>query len=324
MKKATIFFLLCVWLVGCSTVSPVPTPTNTPPPPTSTPVPGITHVYAFGDDSADIGNGLQAIKKGVETGEVSQDTLDTQSAVYWEGRSSNGPLAVEILADHLNAGITSYAIGGAKSDYGNEMAPMSPYRDTGLWGQTDKFTAELNGKQADPGALFFITVGGYDLSGYIGNGGDTSEEAINDFADQTTIANISKAVTSLTKAGAKQFMVVNAVDWNNMPAVKGTDLATPAKVFQKRLVSKVPAAMDDLAKQLNVRISVFDIVAALDQIRSKASQYGFTNLTDPCVTDPKCTKEKQDEYFWFTSIYLTRHVQQLLGEMMADEINKGL
>ncbi len=202
------------------------------------------------------------------------------------------------------------------------MDDQSPYQNTGLLGQIAKYKTELNGKKADPGALFFITIAGYDLTAYLGNNGIPSEEAINALADQTTIANISKAITSLAEAGAKQFMVVNTVDMINMPEVKGTDLAEPANWFQSRLVSQMPSVMDALAKQLNVKISVFDFIAALDQIRGKASQYGFTNMTDPCLPDPNCTEEKQDEYFWWTSIYLTRHIQQILGEMMAEQVNK--
>ncbi len=76
MKRTMIFLLLGVLLVGCSPAAPIATPTNTS-------VPSVTYVYAFGDDSADIGNGLQAIKKGIETGEVSQDALDTFSSIFW-------------------------------------------------------------------------------------------------------------------------------------------------------------------------------------------------------------------------------------------------
>jgi cholinesterase len=116
-------------------------------------------------------------------------------------------------------------------------------------------------------------------------------------------------------------MVVNALDWINMPAVIGTDLAEPAKVFQNRLISKLPAAMDELAQQLNVKISVFDFIAALGQIQRNASQYGITNLIDPCVSE-KGVCVKPDEYYWWTGIYLTRRVHQLLGQAMAEQISK--
>ena len=59
------------------------------------------------------------------------------------------------------------------------------------------------------------------------------------------------------------------------------DVQKPVTVYQSRIKSTLPGVIDRLAGQLKVKISVFDFIAAEERIRSNASQYGFTNLTDP-------------------------------------------
>ncbi len=328
MKKIIVFLMLFdILLVGCAAAQESPTATSTLPPtivptqmPTNTPVPRITHIYAFGDGYTDNGNTIQIARKAVEIKEMEASALEGLSP-SWEGRNSNGPVAVEILAGRLNVGLTDFAVDGAMSSYRNEMDRISLYQNTGILGQIDKFIAGQDGKKADPASLFFIEIGGYDLAVHNSEGGALDDQSINDLAERT-VANIVTGITTLTGAGAKQFMVESALDLT-IPLLIGSDLSAPLKVYQKKMDSKLPVAMADLAQRLNIKISLFDFTAINEQIRSHPGQYGFTNLTDPCV--PFQTREicaKPDEYYYWDLIYPTRRVHQILGEAMADQLSK--
>ncbi|MBN0084957.1 cholinesterase ChoE, partial [Pseudomonas aeruginosa] len=83
--------------------------------------------------------------------------------VYWQGRWSNGPTAVEVLARQLGAQLADHAVGGAKSGADNYYGWMSAYRHTGLAGQVDAYLATLDGKPADGQALHFIFVSANDF-----------------------------------------------------------------------------------------------------------------------------------------------------------------
>lgn len=80
---------VCLWLTSaCATAAS--TPTATP----------ISHVYAFGDSYSDNGNMKKLLPSGPPWN------------LMWEGRVSNGPVAVEVLATRLNVPLTDclYAV----------------------------------------------------------------------------------------------------------------------------------------------------------------------------------------------------------------------
>ena len=79
------------------------------------------------------------------------DLIDTNMV---EGRWSNGLLAVEVLANLLNAGLTDYAWTGATTGYGS-----LDDNKHGIFWQIDQFKSDLKGKTVDAGALFFIAGG---------------------------------------------------------------------------------------------------------------------------------------------------------------------
>ena len=113
LQQVFALALVLVLLAGCG---------GAPAEPTATPIP-ISHVYAFGDSYSDNGNFKQ---------------LEPHAPwdAYWEGRISNGPVAVEVLANRLSVELTDYAVANAKSDTSN-LNPRFP--NTGALGQVEKF-----------------------------------------------------------------------------------------------------------------------------------------------------------------------------------------
>jgi hypothetical protein len=280
MKKGLIFLLIGALLVG-SLLAGCSESQGSQEKPTS-------HVYAFGDEHSDKGN-------------------------CSEGRMSNGPLAVEVLAERLDIDLTDYAWCGAASGY-EHLDYVDPLDDTTLLGQVDKFEAELNGAKADPDALYFIEIGMVDF--YLSPYSDK-------LADEV-IANIVTAVTRLAKLGAKHFMVGNLFDLSNFPGFRR--FSKDAERYVTNVNAALPGEMDKLARKLRVEIKIFDIAAIEERIRSNPEQYGFKELTKLCTfwgseSGPGEICANPDEYYYWGYYYLTHHVHQILGEAMAAQVS---
>ncbi len=344
MKKAMIFFLLVILLLGCST-SPsipntaVPASTNTAvPASTNTAVPAstntaasprITHVVAFGDEFSDNGNGYKNWNEAAENGKLPpmlKEKWAQNKLGLWQGRWSNGPVAVDVLADRLKVGLTNYAVVGAISgsgDYLSEMADLDIFENPGLFGQIDNYETELDGKKADPDSLHFIQIGMVDISSKLEKKAVNSDQAAERVADQV-IGNLGEAVTRLAKLGAKQFMVGNSLDYSTLPGIARWNTQGKAKAFQARLNSTLPEEMEKLAQELDVKIDISDFGAIEKSIRSNPEQYGLTQLDEPCTKfaedfDESCASP--DEYYYYGYYFLTSRVHQIMGEAMADQLS---
>lgn len=123
--------------------------------------PRYDHLYAFGDSYSDNGAG-ERFTKTLATQKV-KDAQELPGSLYWKGRWSNGPTAVENLAHALKTPLTDYAVGGAKSGNGNYYAWMQPARDTGVSGQIADYLKSVKAHKADPNALYFIFISANDF-----------------------------------------------------------------------------------------------------------------------------------------------------------------
>ena len=266
---------------------------------TATPVTApFTHIYAFGDSYSDNGNGARLLGS------------DWTANFYWEGRASNGPTGVEVLATQLNVPLTDYAVVGARSD--TESIAGDALAHTGALSQLIQFTQALKGASADPNALFFIMIGGGD---FLGNDGLDVET----LTDQIT-ENIVTLVTRLSDSGGGHFLVIPAVDLAAEPAFITQGRSAEASQVQGAMNTKVSARLTALAAQLSLDIKLFDYVALSAKIRSHPSDYGLTNLTDPCQPRdppglPACASP--DAYYYWDELHPTRRVHQIFGEAWA-------
>lgn len=333
MKKAWLFLLACIYLAGCAFAqpSPVASPADTPLPHTDTPLllintpaPRFTHLYAFGDSYSDNGNGFSiAVKEMVAEGELDAEFQKWFETYYWEGRISNGPTAVEVLANQLNVGLTDYAVGGAKSDVSNNI-DWNALQNTGILKQVEKFKSDFNGENADPEALYFIHISINDFLALLDKNPSHDKESTINQADRS-VENIIKVVTQLVDSGARQFMIVNSIDLSKLPVVISDGFVEDAKEFQSHINSRLPGEMQKLAQLPHVRITIFDPMTVSDEIWSNPNEYGFTDLTDYCmVADDTSTVvcESPDQYYFWDDIHPTRVVHQIMGEAMAEQLSK--
>jgi len=320
MNKALIFILISVLLAACSAAAPASTATLPAPTPTNTPIAGFAQIVAFGDGTSDTGACYKFWQESVAQGATNPEELKNWDA-NWENRLTNGPVAVEVLAERLKVDLKNYSVCAALTGQENYNFDMPVLKNTGLLGQIDKFEAELNGQKADPGALYSIEIGSTDV--YQAINPDLNDKPMETKADEA-IANITTAITRLAKLGAKQIMVWNSAElMPKIPLAVALDFTSQAEVFQNRMDSKLPGELENLAKQLGIKIIPFDFKALETQIRSDPAKYGLTNLTDGCV-DPSSGKVCQapNEYYYWDDVSLSARANQIIAEAMAGQLSK--
>ena len=145
-----------------------------------------------------------------------------------------------------------------------------------------------------------------------------------DTADHA-VANIVDAVNQVADSGVCKFFIVNSIDLSKLPTVIKAGFVDDAKAFQSRIISSIPGEMEKLSKDRNLKITIFDYMAASDRILNNPGSYGLTNLTDYCLvwtgTDFEICKSPDEYYFW-DDTHPSRRVHQLIGKAMAEQLSK--
>ncbi len=314
MKKMGLVLKLLVLLAftGCSNraagVIPTPIPDQGTPFPLQKPsstLPVPSQVYAFGDSYSDNGNFYK----------LDPSAFDSYN---WQGRSSNGPVAVEVFANQLGIELTDYAIGGAKSNSDNPNGGL--YSNTGMLAQIEKFKNELNGKGADPQALYFIRIGSVDyLIKPLGLGWIENPK----LSDQV-VGNIAKGISELAQLGARRFLVVGPENLAILPIVTsaGSKMQEDAAEFQNLMEFKLPKRITELASQLGIEITYFDALDLSNRILKIPADYGLTNITEACTDQvPICTNP--DQFYIWDTFHPTRRVHEIIGRTLAALYDNG-
>ncbi|MEM8780942.1 MAG: SGNH/GDSL hydrolase family protein [Cyanobacteria bacterium P01_G01_bin.49] len=278
----------------------------------------ISRIYAYGDSYSDDGEGFEISTQAVNAGVPGSFILPADPALGLydaEGRWTNGPTAVEVLSQTLQVGLTDYAVGGAKSGNGNYYSWLDPFQNTGVFGQIEQFTADLNGQVADGDGLYFIFISANDLFEYVDFGLPGTIEELS----AQTVENIGQNVSNLAALGAKQFLVVNSSDLGIVPGVIEFGQTNEAALFTELVNELLPKELEMLTQQLNAEIALYDHVAISDEIRSNPEKYGLSNLDDPCQPvfpiEPVCSTP--DQYYFWDEYHPTRRVHQIIGEDMT-------
>lgn len=137
--------------------------------------------------------------------------VKAESEYYWEGRYSNDRVFSEYMAKELTGdyeNLVNYAVGGAFTGVltgtdgeADERSNWSPWLKgwSGVH-QTEKFLEDVNG-QADPDALYIISIGGNDAYAVEDLGVERTAELSSDYA--------LEMVRNLVEAGAKYILLPN-------------------------------------------------------------------------------------------------------------------
>ncbi|MGJ5676508.1 MAG: SGNH/GDSL hydrolase family protein [Nostochopsis sp.] len=284
----------------------------------------ISKVYVFGDSLSDPSNFYNATKATIPL-----------SPPYFEGHFSNGKVWVEYLGDELGLSPTlfselenntpsegiNYAFGGSSSGLDNVFLPKSLL--PGVLGQVGLFTRDLreNNQSADPDALYIVWGGGND---YIyGNVTDVSQP----------IANLSRSVSLLALAGARNIMVPNLPDLGKLPSTSNQSNSNQLTALSQQHNVALAATLNTLSSIPGVNIIPVDINSVFLKLQASPSQFGLTNITDACLLGDfddvaqgnysLCTNQGKnpDQYLFWDGIHPTTRTHEIIAETALDALD---
>jgi phospholipase/lecithinase/hemolysin len=240
-------------------------------------------VVVYGDSLSDNGN-LYAATLPITGG-------TPPSPPYYMGRYSNGPVAVEQLASRLGAPLLDFAWAGATTGVGNigDGGTQTTLGSFGLPGMLSEAFAFHPPAALVPTSLFVVWGGADDFE----IGGSVS----------VAVGNIDAIVAGLQAAGATHILVPGLPDLGLTPEFYGDAAATLySEQFNAGLQATLPAGA-----------TYFNTFGLLDSIVADPGAYGFTNVTQSCLTTTSiCTDPGQ--YLFWDDIHPTTAADAILAE----------
>ena len=233
----------------------------------------FTSVVVYGDSLADNGNLFAA------TG--------YPPFPYSNGRSSNGPVAVERLAVLLNAPLIDFAWAGATTGIGNHLDNGTPTSIVALPGMRTTFEATRSSLTPFLDGLFVVWGGPNDFLSPAA--GDITVDAIVNRA----VTDILYLVHQLQGLGARNILVPGMPDLGLTPtyAAQGPLVAGGASAvsnaFNANLRSRLPSGT-----------TYFDTASLLRSVVANPAAYGFNNVTAPCFTGFSVCATPDTYLFW--------------------------
>jgi phospholipase/lecithinase/hemolysin len=258
----------------------------------------VTQVIAFGDSLSDTGSLYQLTLNFTGKG--------VPGTPYVNGRFSDGPVAVELLAEKLGVPVTSYAVGGATSSAENAASPL--LRGTGVAGQVASFREALLDQAADAEALYFVWAGANDF--YAGANMFDQKVAA------AAVTNILGHVRDLYASGARQFLLPLMPDLSLTPGawINGADYQAAAQARTVEFNGLLSQELASLPKELpQLGLLAFDVATYLARARPALIEQGF-DVSNACFDEASkslCTNPQQ-YLFWDD-----KHPTAMASELLA-------
>src|SRR5512139_1500499 len=267
-------------------------------------------LYAFGDSLSDAGNNPSAILSIYKLLGGNCDPYHP-CPPYDGGRYSNGPVAVETLANSILPGganpanFFDFAVAGATTgigNYGDGGTATSPgalgapgmYQEIGYY-------LSLSGGTADPNALYFVWGGANDFL--------TLDSPI------LAAQNIAGYVGALAAAGAAHILVPNLPDLSYTPFVQSVGMEALAQAFSVNFNTELAAQLGGLNLLFpDAGIVLFDTFSFLNDVVMNPADYGLTNSQDACLPsllDMPCADP--DNYVFWDVFHPTTRADAIIG-----------
>ena len=215
------------------------------------------------------------------------------------GRSTNGPVWVEYLAQRYSIvlqpsriGGSNFAIGGARLN-----AQSGP---SNLRAQADLY---LRSSQPAPGTLYVVYGGGNDVLGALGH---PDAHGMIDAA----VASLRSILSDLIRAGATDILVPNLPDIGMTPAVGGQ--GRHAVEVAGRLSHHFNAALDATLQEFRergVRVHHLSVHDLAERVRRDPASAGFAEISTPCHQASRC-----EGYLFWDGVHPTTQAHERLAE----------
>ncbi len=225
--------------------------------------PNYAAMYVFGDSLSDTGNDLAATTAQQMVPAIPPSV--TPYATYWQGRFSNGPVAVEylwkLLSGKNNAELAPFALTGelnkkssvnfafGGSASGLQNPTPSGFLVPGLVGQVGLYTTALGSKKSKPNALFVVWSGSND---YLQN--ITHDPYV-------VVGHVTRSIRALYDSGARDFLVPNLPDMGGTPFVKAQGASAQFTLLAKTHNALLASSLNSLASLPGIKIVKVDVFA---------------------------------------------------------------
>jgi outer membrane lipase/esterase len=253
-----------------------------------------SNLYVFGDSLSDTGN-----ISFFFAGQLPQPP-------YYDGRFSNGPNWIDVLAAGLGLtampsypGGTNYAWGGAVTGPGGGLLPPFSLVD-----QASTYLTDAGGV-ADPNALYVVWGGG------------------NDVLDENSAGapeHLGSIISSLAAAGAVNFLVPNLPNIGLVPLSLMDGSSAVKEQLSLEFNAELALVIEELSATLPVNIVTLDVFSLFNTILGAPGDYGFSNWTDVCydgplgIGGPGNVCADPDSYVFWDGIHPTAAAHALLAE----------
>lgn len=261
-------------------------------------------LIVFGDSLSDNGNASAL---------VGRYGLNLPAAPYFEGRFSNGPVAVEVMASQLGLRLENHAFGGALTGLNNRIDAFGLLDGTGVQGQINSYLGDVG--TTDPSALYVVWGGGNDFLS------SPSASTVT-----TVVNNLVQNVTRLYQAGARDFFVPNLPDLATTADAIKAGGEKQAGIHQISLAFNAALAQGMATLQGSLQgsnIQVFDTFGALAAVRADYVAQGY-NVTQGCWDGDMlgagtlCADASQ--YYLWDGLHPTAGVHQAVGQAFAQAV----
>ena len=283
----------------------------------------ITALYVIGDSLSDQGNAYLL-------------TGGTFPPAPYAQRASNGPVAVERLAQALGvplapsaAGGTNYAVLGATTGPVTVAGAVPPIQTENLsaiqYGlpalagtslQSQTLALLASGLGTDPSsALFFVWGGANDF--FLNPSPATAAAGV---------THVAGVVTTLYAAGARNFLIPNLPDLSMTPS--GRTLAPAQRAGLQALTvgfnTALGSALNNVSALPGITITQFDTFAFFNRLLADPMAFGFVNTTDACLTGNLAVGGSvcadPNTYVFWDSVHPTTAAHRALGDALAQEV----
>lgn len=229
-------------------------------------------------------------------------------APYFQGRVSNGPVAVERLAAILGAPLLDFAWSGSTTGIGNSVDGGTATNRVTLPGVRTTFDATKGSLGALADSFVVVWAGPNDFLSP-----SSLDPSPLDIANRA-VANILSIVNELQGLGARAILVPGMPDLGLTPFYQrqGGAVAGGATFitdyFNGNLRAGLPAG-----------IIYFDTAGLLRSVVADPAAFGFANVTDQCFSGMSVCADP-DSYLFWDDFHPTAAGHAILGEQFAATI----
>ena len=246
----------------------------------------FSKVVAFGDSLSDTGNGIALVHQ-----QFPQLAGLNLPPPFLENRASNGPVAIELLADMIaNEPLesffvnppfgTNFSILSARAvgdDDGNRLIDLSA--QVGLF----LSTLSAQGGAADSNALYVIFIGGNDILDIRNAPREDANSAID-----AALTAIQTNIQLLASVGARHFLIVNLPKVHGTPRILNLaetdpDVKSNVRKTTKRFNRKLHKELRKMRKTSDLNIMEFDLFSLSRFVLKHPRIFGFKVSKEGCI-----------------------------------------